>query len=165
LDTWGYGQALLEVGKEETIDHLYAGLPSEVYRRSYLIWLARELKKRLEKTRSDQSSKYYLPPPPASEKITSVTIEADGQILGTVPAVLAETYSRRAHRWLWSWSVSIENQPELIHSINSLASGKAIHVNIDERRGRVFPTASTMSGGFDPYTRLVLQGTGALEKE
>lgn len=164
LDTWCYGQALLEVGKEETIDLIYAGLPSEVYRRSYLIWLAKELKARLEKARNDQSSKHYLPPPAASEKTLEVSIEVDSMILGTVLGVLAETYSRRAHRWLWSWTVLIENQPELIHTINSQGSGKPVYVKVDGRRGQVLPASSKIGSGSEPYSRLIMQGTGPLEE-
>ena len=164
LDTWRYGQALLEVGKEETVDQIYAGLPPEVYRRSYLIWLAKELRKRLEKTRNDQASKHYLPPPAASEKRLDVTIEVDDQTLGPFLGVLTETYSRRAHRWLWSWSVSIENQPDLVDKISSIGSGKALYVNVDGRRGQVLPSRSKITSGSESYASLVLQGTGALER-
>lgn len=165
LETWCYGQALLEVGKEETVDHIYAGLPPQVYSRSYLIWLAKELKKRLEKTRNDQTSKQYLPPPAASEKRLDVSVEVDDQIVGTFPGLLTETYSRRAHRWLWSWSVLIENEPELVHTISSLSSGKPVYVRVDGRRGRVLPSGSKIRSGSEPYARMVLQGTGLLEKE
>jgi len=165
LETWCYGQALLEIGNEETIDHIYAGLPSEVYRRSYLLWLAKEIKQRLEKKRKDQTSKEYLPPPAASQQRLEILVEVDEQILGPFPGVLAETYSRRAHRWLWSWSISIENQPELIHTLDLHGSGKLIYVKADGRRGRVLPTSSKFTSGSEHYARLILQGTGPLEKE
>ncbi len=164
LDTWCYGQALLELGKEETIEEIYAALPSQVYRRSYLIWLAKELKKQVEKTRNDQTNKHYLPPPAASEKRLDVSIEFDDQVLGPFNGLLTETYSRRAHRWLWSWSIFIENEPELVHTINSLGSDKIVHVTVDGRKGRVLPSGSIISSGSEPSARLILQGTGPLEK-
>jgi hypothetical protein len=163
LDTWCYGQALLENGNEETIDHIYAALPSQVYRRSYLLWLAKEIKQGLEKKRKEQTSKEYLPPPAARQQHLEISIEVDEQILGTFSGVLSETYSRRAHRWLWSWSILIENQPELIHTLGLQGSGKPIHVRADGRRGRVLPTSSKLSSGSEPNARLILQGTGALE--
>jgi hypothetical protein len=163
LETWCYGQALLEIGNEETIDHIYAGLPSQVYRRSYLMWLAKEIKQRLEKKRKDQTSKEYLPPPAARQQRLEILVEVDEQILGPFPGVLAETYSRRAHRWLWSWSIFIENQPELIHTLELQRSGKPIYVRADDRRGRVLPASSKFTSGSEPYARLILQGTGALE--
>src|ERR1051325_11179109 len=67
LETWCYGQALLELGNEETVAAIYAGLPAEVYRRSYLIWLAKKLEKSLEGKRKDQSEKRALPPPRTQE--------------------------------------------------------------------------------------------------
>jgi hypothetical protein len=166
LETWCYGQALLEIGNEETIDCIYAALPSQVYRRSYLLWLAKEIKQRLEKKRKDQTSKQYLPPPAANQQRLDILVEVDDQLLGPFPGVLAETYSRRAHRWLWSWSIFIENQPELIHTLELQGSGKPIYVRAaDGRRGRVLPTSSKFTSGSEPSSRLILQGTGPLEKE
>jgi hypothetical protein len=165
LETWCYGQALLEIGNEETVDHIYAALPSRVYQRSYLLWLAKEIKKRLEKKRKEQTSKEYLPPPAARQQRLEILVEVDDRVLGPFPGVLAETYSRRAHRWLWSWSICIENQPELIHTLELQGSGKPIYVRADDRRGRVLPTSSKFTSGSEPYARLILQGTGPLEKE
>src|SRR5262249_20024698 len=48
LDTWCYGQALVELGNEDTLEALHAGLPDEVYRRAYLLWLGEEMEKRLK---------------------------------------------------------------------------------------------------------------------
>lgn len=163
LETWCYGQALLEIGGEEAVDHIHAGLPSQVYRRSYLLWLAKEIKKRLEKKRKDQTSNEYLPPPAAAHKVLEVLVEVDEQILGPFLGVLYETYSRRAHRWLWSWSICIENQPQLIHTLGLHGSDKPIYVRVDGRRGRILPTSSKLSSGSEPHARLILQGTGALE--
>jgi hypothetical protein len=164
LETWCYGQALVGLGNEETVDQIYAGLPSEVYRRSYLIWLAKNLKKRLEKTRSDQNSKQYLPPPAASEKRLEMSFEVDEKILGPFSGVLTESYSRRAHRWLWSWSVYIEKQPELVETLTFRSSGKPVYVRVDGRRGQVLVASSKLTTESE-HSRLILQGTGPLEKE
>jgi hypothetical protein len=161
LETWCYGQALVALGNEETVDRIYAGLPSEVYRRSYLIWLAKNLKKRLEKTRTDQSNKQYLPPPAASEKQLDVLVEVNDEIVGPFPGVLTESYSRRAHRWLWSWSVCIEKQPDLVHKLTLQRSGKPVYVRVDGRRGQVLVAKSTVATA--ELARLVLQGTGPLD--
>ena len=166
METWCYGQALLEIGNEEERLTIFTRpchlrFIGEVN----LLWLAKEIKQRVEKKRKDQTSKEYLPPPAASQQRLEILVEVDEQILGPFPGVLAENYSRRAHRWLWSWSISIENQPELIHTLDLQGSGNPIYVRADGRRGRVLPTTSKLTSGSEPYARLILQGTGPLEKE
>lgn len=163
LKTWRYGQALLEIGNEETIDRIHASLPSQVYKRSYLIWLAKDIKNRLEQRRKDQTGKQYLPPPAASQQRLEILIEVDDQILGPFPGVLAESYSRGAHRWLWSWTISIENQPELGHTLGLRDSGKPVYVRVNDRRGRVLIARNSVSSGSEPHSRLFLQGKGPLK--
>jgi hypothetical protein len=71
LHTWCYGQALLELGNEETIRDIRAALPAEVYRRAYLIWLAKELEKRLEKRReSSLKSRICRRPSVTNKRLT-----------------------------------------------------------------------------------------------
>lgn len=165
LTTWCYGQALVELGNEETVDRIYANLPPEVYRRSYLIWLAKRLGKRLERDRKEQTNKFYLPPPADRERNVEVIVEMKGEALGPFPGVLRESQTRRAHRWLWSWSVYIENERDLVQSVMGRAVEDEIFIKTDDgRRGQVIPVKTELSSGDkQPIARLLLLGKGALE--
>ncbi|MFP5260973.1 MAG: hypothetical protein ACLGJB_03605 [Blastocatellia bacterium] len=165
LDTWCYGQAVLELGNEETVDALYAGLPSEVYRRSYLIWLAKELEKRLEKQRKDQSEKTELPPPISKEQPVEVTIEFEGERLGPFAGVLQENLTRRPRRWLSGWSIRIDNEPDLALRLNSGNADDSIYLEItDGRRGQVLPVRTQFNlKGDRTANRILLLGQGDLE--
>lgn len=165
LTTWCYGQALVELGNEETVDLIYANLPPEVYRRSYLIWLAKQLGKRLERDRKEQTNKFYLPPPADRERSVKVIVEMKGEALGSFAGVLRESQTRRAHRWLWSWSVDIENERDLVQSVMARGADDEIFIKTDDgRRGQVIPVKTELSSGEErPSARLLLLGKGALE--
>jgi hypothetical protein len=166
LDTWCYGQALLELGNEETVDGLYRGLPSEVYRRAYLIWLAKELEKRLEKRRRDQSEKLDLPPPISYEEFVEVTVELEGERLGPFTGMLQVSQARRPRRWLWSWSIRIENQQDLVQRLSAVAPDTLISIEtFDGRRGQMLPvrTESSREPG-QTVDRVLLLGQGELKE-
>jgi hypothetical protein len=164
LDTWCYGQALLELGNEETIRDLYAGLPAEVYRRAYLIWLAKELEKRLEKKRRDQSEKVDLPPPLGYEEPVEVTIELGGERLGPFAGVLQESQARRARAWLWSWSVRIEGELDLTLKLAARDTDDSIPIQMtNRRRGRVLPVRMRSSIERPSDSHILLLGQGELE--
>jgi hypothetical protein len=165
LDAWCYGQALIELGNEETVDAIYAGLPAEVYRRSYLIWLAKELEKRLEKQRKDQSEKTELPPPVSREQPVEVIIELKGERLGAFAGVLQETQSRRAHRWLSGWSIRIDNEPDLALRFNTKEADDPIYIETtDGRRGKVLPVRTQFTTERDRnIARVLLLGQGVLK--
>jgi len=62
LSAWHLGQAISELGNEETASNIYANLPKEVYLRSYLIEVAGNINKNMEKLRRDEDKKFVLPP-------------------------------------------------------------------------------------------------------
>lgn len=164
LDTWRYGQALLELGNEETIDRLYRGLPSEVYRRAYLIWLAKELEQRLEKRRPDQADMVKLPPPISGEKPVEVTVELEGDRLGPFAGILQLSQARRPRRWLWSWSIRIEDEPDLAVRLNTVSADDSIYIETtDGHRGQVFPVRTDIhTKKRQTVTHVVLLGQGEL---
>lgn len=165
LDTWCYGQALIELGNEETVDNLYKGLPLEVYRRHYLIWIAKQLEKRLERLRTEEGKKSYLPPPAEREESVNVTIELKGNVLGPFSGVLRKNQTRRAHRQLWSWSVYIENELNLAFRLEDRNADDDIFINTsDGRRGQVLPIKTEYStGDKQPKARVLLLGQGGLD--
>lgn len=165
LDTWCYGQALLELGDEETIEGLYAGLPSEVYRRAYLVWLAKELEKRLETRRRDQSEKLTLPPPDSSEEPIKAFIEFEHQRLGPFAGVLQVSQTRSPRRWLSSWSVRIEDEPDLASRLSTWDGDAPIFIETSGRhRGQVLPIRTEFNTGSDgPVAQVLLLGQGDLK--
>jgi hypothetical protein len=163
LNTWCYGQALLELGNEETIAALYAALPEEVYRRSYLIWLAKKLEKSLEKKRKDQSEKRMLPPPPTQEEPVEVTLELDGERVGPFTGVLQRNTVRRARR-LSAWSIRIDNEPDLALRLRNRDTDEAIYVETpDGGRARALLVQRPYDDSEDlPLTEVLLLGQSDL---
>lgn len=105
-----------------------------------LVWLAKQLGKRLERDRKEQTNKFYLPASADRERSVEVTVEMKGESLGPFPGVLRESQTRRAHRWLWSWSVYIENERDLVQSIMAWGADDEIFIKTyDGRRGQVIP--------------------------
>ncbi len=165
LDTWCYGQAILELGNEDTVARLYAGLPLKVYRRAYLIWLAKELEKRIEKRRQDQSERINLPPPVSYEEQVEITIEFEDQSLGPFIGLLQVSQSRRPRRWLWAWSVRIEDEPDLALRLSTIAQDTVIFIEtFDGRRGQVLPVRTNFGTGPSQTTaQVMLLGQGELK--
>lgn len=161
LGTWCFGQALLELGNEETIYALRTGLPPEVYRRAYLIWLANALEKRVEKRRQDQAEKVTLPPPASYEQTVDIFIHLEDERLGPFVGVLQERQSRRAHAWLWSWSIRIGDERDLALRLVASDADESINIETsDGRRGKVLPvrTDASISGPHDSHILLLGQG-------
>lgn len=165
LETWCYGQALLELGNEETVEGLYAGLPTEVCRRSYLIWLAKEIEKHIEKRRKDQSGKVELPPLMSSEQSVEVVIELEGQRLGPFAGVLQQNSARRARRLLSGWSIRIDNETDLSFRLTAIDIDTPIHIEtVDGLRGEVLPVHTEVSTGLKrAKARVLLLGQGSLK--
>jgi hypothetical protein len=125
----------------------------------------KQLGKRLERDRKEQTNKFYLPPPADRERSVKVIVEMKGEALGSFAGVLRESQTRRAHRWLWSWSVYIENERDLVQSVMARGADDEIFIKTDDgRRGQVIPVKTELSSGEEqPSARLLLLGKGALE--
>lgn len=158
LDTWCYGQALLHLGNEDTVAGLYAGLPSDVYRRAYLIWLAKQVDKRVDERRRKEAENTELPPPISRESLVQITVEIGQQRLGPFSATLQESQTLRARRWLTSWTLSIVDEPDLIMALDEYGGEDVRIETSDGRSGAVLPSHSQRSSEGSAHLRLLGRG-------
>jgi hypothetical protein len=87
--------------------------------------------------------------------------------MGPFSGVLQERQTRRAHSWLWSWSIRIENESELVYRLGDKTGDDEIRIETaDGRRGRVLPVRTAFSSGRDEAGATVFMlGHGALEQD
>ena len=71
LSAWAYGNALLQIGDEESVEALLDDLPPEVHRRAYLINLSKQIEKASEERRKKLDSSVVLPPLIGRETLAS----------------------------------------------------------------------------------------------
>jgi hypothetical protein len=164
LETWCYGQAIVELGNEDTLEMLTTNLPPEVYRRHYLNWLSEELEKRLEKRRSNNLERTELPAPASHDRKVSIHLDIGTEKLGPFDAMLRETHERNYGRRTSSWLVQIEDQPDLALKLQAAGDEAEIPIETsDGHKGRVLPILMTASWGLDTGKSLIrLLGKGEL---
>jgi hypothetical protein len=164
LNTWCYGQAIAQLGDEETIDRLTHQLPPEVHCRAYQFWLARQVSNQLERRRRDDAERTDLPPPDSQERPVEVTVNIAGERLGPFYGVLQESHRPRARKWVSSWFIQINDEPDLALRMIDQGNAQVWVETSDGRRGRVLPGDSYVdaSGTAEAKARVRLLGQGEL---